>query len=142
MSAHVDRAFVRCICIVDAISRFCVYQCPRTRYVKFPDRKCPPFKIYDSWGTLRRLVQTNPVDVSISLITATESLNIQTRRQLLDDLNAMSLPLIDKAFLPEYQKKRFSRNIENDQDHSVRICHHFRVLFGFDCFDCIWILFL
>ena len=49
LSAHVDHAFVRCICIVDAGSRFCVYQCPRTRYVKFYDRKCGPFKIYDSW---------------------------------------------------------------------------------------------
>ena len=48
VSAHVDHAFDRCICIVDAGSRFCVYQCPRTRYVKFYDRKCGPFKIYDS----------------------------------------------------------------------------------------------
>ena len=51
VSAHVNHAFVRCICIVDAGSRFCVYQCARTRYVKFYDRKCSPFKIYDSCGS-------------------------------------------------------------------------------------------
>ena len=48
VSAHVDRALVRFICIVDTGPRFCVYPALRTRYVKFLDRKCRPFKIFDS----------------------------------------------------------------------------------------------
>ena len=48
-SWFVDRVFGRFICIVDTGSRFCVYPSLRNRYVKFLDRKCRPFKIFDSW---------------------------------------------------------------------------------------------
>ena len=57
-----------------------------------------------SWSPLRPPLQTSPICVSTLFITATESPNIQTRRQRFD-LHPMSIPVIDKAFLPEYQKQ-------------------------------------
>ena len=75
VSAHVDRALVRFICIVDTGPRFCVYPALRTRYVKFLDRKCWLFKIFNSchcqkpisldWCIFRTLIREKSFSIPI-----------------------------------------------------------------------------